>query len=131
MNKQSVYLETSVVSYFTSLPSRDIIIAGHQQITSDWFNNHSIKYNVYISELVASECTSGDKAASRKRLSVIENVNFLEINQDVLYLSEEFIRNKIIPKRYNEDAFHIAVATIHGMDYLLTWNCKHIANAHI
>jgi hypothetical protein len=131
MNKQTVYLETTIISYFTAFSSRDIIIAGHQQITVDWFKNYSKKYGVYSSELVVLEASSGDPSAAKKRLSLIENIKLIEINEHVLHLAKEFIRSKVVPERYNEDALHIAAATIHGIDYLMTWNCKHIANAQI
>jgi len=129
--KESIYLETTIVSYYSSRPSRDIIIASHQQITREFIENSGRQYDVFVSELVIEECKSGDKEAAYLRLELLKSFSLLELNEAALSLAKSLISNNIVPKQYAEDAMHISLATIHGMDYLVTWNCKHIANAHI
>jgi predicted nucleic acid-binding protein len=129
--KESIYLETTIISYYSSRPNRDIVIAGHQQITKDFIDKSALQYDIFVSELVIEECKSGDKEAAILRLELLKTFNLLELNDAALSLAKSLISGKIVPNQYAEDALHIALATIHGMDYLVTWNCKHIANAHI
>jgi predicted nucleic acid-binding protein len=129
--KESIYLETTIISYYASRPNRDIVIAGHQQITKDFIDKSALQYDIFVSELVIEECKSGDKEAAILRLELLKTFNLLELNDAALSLAKSLISGKIVPNQYAEDALHIALATIHGMDYLVTWNCKHIANAHI
>lgn len=127
--KPKVYLETSVISYLTAHPSRDIIIAANQQSTQEWWNDRRVKVNAYISQLVVQEISFGDAAAVAKRLDVIAGFPLLDITPEAVKLAERFIADKAIPRQATEDALHIALAAVNGMDYLLTWNFKHIANA--
>ncbi|MEN8262379.1 MAG: type II toxin-antitoxin system VapC family toxin [Nitrospirota bacterium] len=127
--KPKVYIETSIVSYLTARPSRDLIIAAHQELTNEWWENRRKYFNIFISQLVVQEAKAGDKNAAKKRLDIIDSIHLLELNENVVSLSETLVREKAIPEKAVEDALHIAVAISHGMDYLLTWNCKHIANA--
>jgi predicted nucleic acid-binding protein len=129
--KESIYLETTIISYYSSRPNRDIVIAGHQQITKDFIDKSALQYDIFVSELVIEECKSGDKEAAILRLELLKTFNLLELNDAALSLAKSLVSSKIVPNQYAEDALHIALATIHGMDYLVTWNCKHIANAHI
>jgi predicted nucleic acid-binding protein len=129
--KESIYLETTIISYYASRPNRDIVIAGHQQITKDFIDKSALQYDIFVSELVIEECKSGDKEAAILRLELLKTFNLLELNDAALSLAKSLISGKIVPNQYAEDALHIALATMHGMDYLVTWNCKHIANAHI
>ena len=126
--KPKVYLETTIISYLTARPSRDIIIAAHQELTNEWWENRKRRFDLYVSQLVIQEVKSGDKEAARKRLGFLEPIPLLELNDKVISLAR-ILMNEAIPPKAVEDALHIAVAAIHGMDYLLTWNCKHIANA--
>jgi predicted nucleic acid-binding protein len=126
--KPKVYLETTIISYLTARPSRDIIIAAHQELTNEWWENRMRRFDLYVSQLVIQEAKSGDKEAARKRLGILEPIPLLELNDKVISLAR-ILMNEAIPPKAVEDALHIAVAAIHGMDYLLTWNCKHIANA--
>ena len=128
---QKVYIETSVISYLAAKPSRDIIVAGQQLITQNWWENFRNKYHLYISDLVIKESSEGDKIAAEKRLLFLENLNLLEIDERVINLSKQLMNTGIIPQKALEDSIHISVATIYEIDYLLTWNCKHIANAVI
>jgi len=113
----------------TSRPSRDIIIAAHQQITEDWWNNHKAEYVLYTSQIVRDEASIGDPEAVQKRMAKLEKIDLLEITDDIVGLAENLISKKCLPSKALVDALHIAIASAHHMDYLLTWNCKHIANA--
>ena len=126
--KQKVYLETSIISYLAARPSRDIIIAAHQELTNEWWENRRKRFDVFVSQLVIQEAKAGDKNAAQKRMDILEQMPLLELNEKVISLAR-ILMDEVIPAKAVEDALHIAVATIHGMDYLLTWNCKHIANA--
>src|SRR3989338_6488452 len=129
--QSTVYIETSVVSYLISNPSRDLVTAGHQQITREWWLSHLPKFRAYISELVFREASGGDQTAAKKRLDAVKDFPMLELTEDVLELAGSFIKKGPIPKNSIEDALHIAIATNHGIDYLVTWNCAHIANAQM
>jgi len=128
---ESVYLETTIPSYLTSRQSRDIIILGRQEITKNWWKERSNKFSIYISTYVIDESGFGDKEAAKKRNVFLETIPVLAVDDEVLKLASEIIKAKIIPPKAATDASHIAVATRHGIDYLLTWNCTHIANAEI
>lgn len=131
MEKSKVYIETSVISYLTSKPSRDLIIAAHQEITRFWWDSERDKFNVFISESVINESSSGDITAANLRLNKLEDIPLLDLDERVKDLTKAILLSGIIPQKAAEDALHIALATVHNMDYLLTWNCKHIANATI
>lgn len=128
---ESVYLETSFISYLVALPSRDLIIAAHQQITSEWWKTRRSRFDCFISQFVIDEASIGDSKEIRKRMNIIKNLNALEVTKEVERLAGIIIKSGIIPQKALNDAAHIAVAVIHEMDYILTWNCKHLANAHI
>ncbi len=125
----SVYLETSVISYLTARPSRDIVLAGHQQTTRDWWQNRRSYFEICISELVLQEARGGDRQAAEARLSVIDNIELLEITPEALQLADRLVAEVALPQKAVADALHIAIAVSNGIDFLLTWNCKHIANA--
>lgn len=129
--KKKVYIETSVISYLTSRMSRDLIVAAHQQITQDWWENYRSEFDLYVSELVLNEASAGDTEAVKKRLQILQPLPRLASNAHVLELARKIITDRVLPPKATDDAFHIAMASVHQMDYLLTWNCKHIANAHI
>ena len=129
--KPRVYLETTFPSYLTSRPSRDLVIAGHQQVTREWWEVRSTEFQLYISQLVIDEASAGDPAAARERLKVIRTVPMLDITPEVTTLASRILGSRIIPRKAATDAAHIAIAAVHGMDFLLTWNCVHIANAAI
>jgi predicted nucleic acid-binding protein len=126
--RPKLYIETSIVSYLTAYPSRDLIQAAHQQVTHDWWTVRK-QFELYISQYVLDEVSAGDRNAAAKRLAALGDATLLAITPDAVSLAEELVRVGSLPARAIVDAFHIAVAAIHGMDYLLSWNCKHIANA--
>lgn len=127
--KPKVYIETSVISYLTSWPSRDLIVAANQQITHDWWQLHYQDFDFYISQLVINEASSGDVDAAKRRLDVVKDIPLLETSKIAVNFAELLVTEGSIPQQAIEDALHIAIATLNGMDYLLTWNFKHIANA--
>jgi len=127
--KSKVYIETSIISYFVARPSRDIIIAANQQATQEWWHSRKKDFEIYISQLVIQEAGAGDKEAAANRLEALDSFPLLDINDEAIRLAEKLIEEKAIPEKASEDALHIALAAVHGMEYLLTWNFKHIANA--
>jgi len=126
--KPTVYIETSIVSYYTSRPSRDLVVTAHQQLTHEWWEHHRPQLEAYISTLVIQEAEVGDASAAKGRLEVIEDLPVLELNEDVLNLAKSLVETGPIPAEFFEDALHIAVAAVNGMEFLLTWNCHHINN---
>ncbi|HEY9139810.1 MAG TPA: type II toxin-antitoxin system VapC family toxin [Bryobacteraceae bacterium] len=129
--KPRLYLETTIPSYLTSRPSRDLIIAGHQQVTRDWWEKRQGDFQIYISQLVLDEAGAGDPAAGRERLTVLQSLPLLDITIEVAELAAALLASGRIPRKAATDAAHIAIAAVHGMDFLVTWNCVHIANAVI
>lgn len=127
--KPRLYLETTVPSYLTARPSRDLIVAGHQQITRDWWENRREDFQVYISQLVIDEARAGDPVAAHERLGVLRSLPLLDITAEVSDLASGILASGKIPRQAAADAAHIAIAAVHGMDFLVTWNCAHIANA--
>jgi hypothetical protein len=127
--KPTVYIESSVISYLASKPSRDIIIAGRQAISWDWWDNHRHRFNLRISVLVEEEIGKGDPQAIKRRLSLAKNISCLSISDTAIQLAEALLIENAVPQGSEEDALHIAIAAAQGADYLLTWNFKHINNA--
>jgi hypothetical protein len=127
--KSSIYIETSIPSYLTARPGRDIRAAGWQQITSQWWDECRQDYDLYTSKLVIEEASSGNPEAAERRLQALEDVNKLPIDEEVEYFASKLIENGAVPANAQADAIHIAIATIQRIDYFLTWNCRHINNA--
>jgi hypothetical protein len=127
--KPSLYLETTIPSYLTARPTRDLVMAAHQQITREWWERRLADFRVFISQLVVDECALGDAAAARRRLQLINDLPLARIDDTVLALAQALVGAGAIPPSAGADAVHIAVAAAHEMDFLLTWNCAHINNA--
>jgi predicted nucleic acid-binding protein len=127
----SVYLETSVISYYAGRPSRDIVTAARQTITREWWDETRGHFDIYISVMVVEEVQSGDPSAAERRLAAIASLPILETNEAAEALAQMLIDEGHIPTESVEDALHIALATVHGMDFLLTWNFRHINNAQM
>jgi hypothetical protein len=125
--KRKVYVETSVISYLTARPSKTIIGAAHQQLTRSWWERR-FEYDLLVSQSVWQECAAGDPDAAQKRLVALEDLDVLEVTEDMISLAEALIAQRLIPAKAIEDSLHIAIATLHHVDFLLTWNCRHIAN---
>ncbi|MFM9903240.1 MAG: type II toxin-antitoxin system VapC family toxin [Pyrinomonadaceae bacterium] len=124
-----VYIETTIPSYLTSRPNRDIIVTGHQQSTREWWDAERGEYDLYISQLVIQECREGDRAMANERLELLAGIEIIPILPGVIQLAESLVKAGPLPEKAAADAVHIATAAASGMDYLLTWNLKHIANA--
>jgi uncharacterized protein YcgL (UPF0745 family) len=129
MNRK-VYIETSVISYLTARPSNNVIEAGHQQSTYLFWDRRN-EFDLVASELVVTECSAGDVSAANKRLDALLAIPLLDITARSLELAKELVVAGIVPAKASEDAMHISIATVHFVDYLLTWNCRHIANPEI
>ena len=124
----TIYIETTVIGHLAGRLHPDPAIAARQRATRDWWRDGAKNYEVAISQVVLDECGAGDPTAA-ERLEVIDNIDMLESSEDVDALADALIRGKAIPPSEPRDAFHIAIAAVHGVKYLLTWNFKHIANA--
>ena len=124
-----VYAETTFISYLAAKPSRDLIVAAHQQLTRDWWESRRDEFELFVSELVLLEASAGDPEAARRRMDEMSGIPVLALTEDARKLARELVKNGPIPRQAAADALHIAVAATHGMDYLITWNCRHIANA--
>jgi len=129
--KPSVYIETTIISYLTAKPSRDLIIAAHQQITSDWWTDVRPQVDCYVSPFLIDEASRGDAIYAQKRLDEIVDFTVLEVNEEIEDLAQEYFAALQIPEKAKIDAFHLAVAAWHKMDYVLSWNCKHIASGRV
>jgi hypothetical protein len=125
----SVYIETSIVSYLTARPSRDLRAAACQNITAEWSDNRRSDFDVYISEIVVAEASLGNAEAAGRRLNAIDGIPELRISEEARSLARVMLQDGSLPPKAEVDALHIAVAAANGIDYLLTWNCAHIANA--
>ena len=126
--KPKVYIEISIPSYLTAWRSRDLIVAANQKITKEWWDSRE-QFDLYISALVIQEAGAGNPEAAQKRLEQLDDIPELNITEEVERFAEVLIQKVPLPEKARIDALHIAVAALSGMDYLLTWNCTHIANA--
>ena len=127
----TVYIESTVISYYTGRPSRDLIVAAHQELTQEWWENISPKCSLFISQFVLDEISRGDQEAVNKRIKAIEGIPLLEVVQPIVNLGIEYYDAIGIPEKARTDAFHIAIAVYHGLDYLVTWNCTHITGGRV
>ena len=124
----TVYLETTIPSYLAAHPSRDLIVAAHQQITHDWWRDAPNRFDLYISQAVLDEIDAGDPSASARRRQVVSGLPILQFVDEVAKLAQEYDQRLGLPARARPDLVHIAFAVAYRMDYLVTWNCRHIAN---
>lgn len=129
--KQSVYIETTIVSYLSANPSRDIIVAAHQQITQEWWQNVRPKVDCYISPFVLQESQRGDDDAAKRRIKLLSGISILELNNKIEKIAGIYFNELNIPDKAQLDAAHLAVACYYKIDYLISWNCKHIVSARI
>ena len=127
--KPKVYIETSIPSYLTARNTNDIRATANQNTTIEWWETKRQEFDLYISEFVIAEASRGHPEAAARRMNAIKDFPELEATLEVKELGGKLIAEGALPKRAELDAYHIAIATIHGIDYLLTWNCTHIANA--
>lgn len=127
--KPRVYIETSIPSYLAARPSNDIRAMANQNTTIEWWENRRSEFEVFVSEFVIAESSRGHHEASTRRIAALKGIPELDVTEEVKELAKILIVEGPIPEQAEIDAYHIAVATVNGMDYLLTWNCTHIANA--
>jgi hypothetical protein len=128
---ESVYIETTIVSYLVAYPGRDLIVSAHQQITKEWWYKAQERFNLYISEAVLEEISVGDPIAAGRRQEIVQGLPILELNKNVRKLVRNYEKNLGLPSKAKADLLHIAFAVEYEMDYLLTWNCSHIANGEV
>lgn len=126
----TLYIETSIVSYATARPSRDITTAGLQQQARDWWANARHQFDLVTSQLTLDEAGAGDPIAAAARLELLAGLSLIDINADVVSLARRLVEAHAMPAKAAADALHIAAAALGGVKYLLTLNCRHIANAH-
>ena len=126
--KSIVYLESSVISYLTSRPNRDVVIAGRQATTLDWWENHRFRFELRISILVEEEISRGDAKAAQLRLECVADIPILTVSDEAIRIADLLISKGAVPIGSEEDALHIGIAAAQGADFLLTWNFKHINN---
>jgi len=128
---EAVYIETSILGYLTARSTKNLILAANIEITRDWWEARRNDFVLYTSEAVLEEVAQGDTEIAAQRLEILRDFPLLALNQDVQNLAVQLLTRSNLPSKARIDTIHIAAATVHGMDYLLTWNCKHIANAQI
>ncbi len=131
MALRSVYVETTIVSYLVARPSRHVLLAAHQRITIEWWSTRRKAFDLFVSQVVIDEAGAGEKLMADRRLEKIAEFPVLAIDNDALRLAEALTKHGPLPAKAAGDALHIAVAALHKLDFLLTWNCTHLANAEI
>lgn len=126
--KPSVYIETTVIGYLTSWPRNDVIVTGRQAVTKKWWQTAHDKYTLVVSQKVVDECAAGDAIAAEERLRVIENLPIVEMSPAAERLLNALLAKGAVPATEPNDAAHIALAAANGVQFLVTWNFRHIAN---
>ena len=124
----TVYVETTIVSYLTARPSRDVVLAAHQALTRDWWRGRG-SYELRVSQLVLDEAAAGDPLLRARRLRALRGISVLSLTDSAIRLAKALVRQGALPEKAAVDAIHIGIAAAHHVAYLLTWNCKHLANA--
>lgn len=130
MNRR-VYIETTVISYLAARASRDVIIKAHQEVTHAWWLRRRKDFDLMVSDVVLEELGRGDKTAAASRLGYARNLGVVLSNEPAIALARLLVRQRAVPTVAEVDALHIGVAAANGADFLLTWNCRHIANAEM
>jgi predicted nucleic acid-binding protein len=128
---ETVYIETSILGYLTARSTKNLILAGNIEVTRDWWKLRRSTFTLYISQVVLSEAAQGDAEMAAQRLEAMRGLPLLEVTDAVEDLASQFMMRSNLPPKASDDAVHIALATVSSLNYLLTWNCKHIANAQI
>jgi len=128
---ETVYIETSIVGYLTARPSNNLILMANLEATRQWWDTRRAQFTLYISQVVLDEVARGDAEMATKRLEILRDFPLLKVSEAVQNLAVQFLAKSNLPPKAADDALHIAAATVYGLDYLLTWNCRHIANAQI
>ena len=129
MPKSKVYIETTIIGFLTARSRRDLVTQSKQQTTREWWSEERSDFDLFCSALVKREAGAGDSEAAKERLQQLEGIPVLDLTEEARDLAEKLVGPGKIPPEYYEDALHVAVATVNGIDFLLTWNLTHIANA--
>ena len=127
----TVYIETSIVSYLRQRPSAQVVMAARQLLTHEWWNNERSKYELVVSQYVIDEASAGDPTLAEERLESLDGIPLLPLAPEIAQIADEIMNRAILPAKARTDALHIAIVAHHRIQYLLTWNCRHIANATI
>jgi hypothetical protein len=128
---ETIYIETTVVSYLVANPSRDSILAAHQQLTRQWWQNKRERYRCVTSEEVLKEAGMGDVEMRRRRMETLAGLPVLKADESARKLAEAILAERLLPPAAASDAIHAAIAAQNGVNILLTWNCRHLANPHL
>lgn len=129
--KNKVYLETTVISYLTARPSKDPIVLGHQEVTKRWWKVIPGKYEIVVSEVVIEEAEAGDALVANERLEAIQNFSVLRLTDDVSERARKYLNVLPIPEKAFGDVLHLSFCSVFKIDYLVTWNCRHLANVEM
>ncbi len=129
--KPKLYKETTIPSYLASRPSSDPVVAGHQSITRDWWTNRQSAFDAFISEAVLDEIGQGDPEAVARRRALIAGFPTLETTKACADLAQYYLTSLLLPTKAHFDALHLAIASIYSMDFLVTWNCRHLARGSV
>jgi len=127
----TVYVETSIVSYLRQKPSSQVVTAARQLLTHEWWNDERARYQLVVSQFVIDEASAGDATLAAQRLELLEGIPLLPLDSAIADIADEIMSRAILPESARTDALHIAMVGHHRIQYLLTWNCRHIANARI
>jgi predicted nucleic acid-binding protein len=128
---ETLYLETSILGHLTARPTTNSILTANIELTKEWWQSRRSAFEIYVSGAVLTEVSRGDAEIAALRLDFVRGFPLLPIDRPVEELAARFLLESNLPSKADIDALHIATATVHGVNYLLTWNCKHIANATI
>jgi hypothetical protein len=126
-----LYVETTIFGYLSGRISRDVVTAGHQKTTRRWWSRRRHEFDLYSSELVAEEISAGDEGEAEQRRSHLRGIKLLAFSPEAVALAKGLLKRQALPAKAENDALHVALAAVHGMDFLLTWNCRHLANASL
>jgi hypothetical protein len=129
--KPTVYIETTIVSYLTARPSRDLIRAAQQEITREWWRYQSEQVELFTSQLVIVEASAGDPQAAAERIEMLRPLLVLAMTEPAVRLGIALIAAAALPAVAVRDAQHVAIAATNGIEFMLTWNCRHLANAFL
>lgn len=131
IKRPTLYLESTIPSYLAAKPSRDLLVAGHQQVTRDWWEGTRLKFDIYSSQVVIDEISAGDSTIASERLKLITGISLLRVTGEVENLASHYLDKLGLPTKASLDILHLAYSVAYELDYLLTWNCAHLANGII
>ena len=129
--KPKIYIETSIISYLTARPSRDVLVNANQMLAKEWWTGYLDNFETFVSEVVITEIEKGDPEFAKLRLTAVKGIRALPLTNEAKSLAEEILARNILPAKATVDVLHISIASVNSMDFLLSLNCKHIANAFI